>query len=446
MSHYVERPRFSCALGGALETITSLPDTIPIIHAASGCGGNLFAAQQAGGFYGSGYCGGLSMPSSNVSENEIIFGGDDRLKEQIQSTLEILEAKLFVVVTGCMTEIIGDDPKAVANQFRNQEKTIVVTNTGGFRGNSYKGYDLVLQTLFTDYVPKTTIKIDKLVNIWGIVPGHDPFFRGDLEEIKRLLKLLGIRANTFFSYDETLENLYTSAEASLNLIFSRVYGIEAAKTFQEKHGTAYVVEDIPVGPSATEEFLYRIAGHFGIQTEIVTQAVTEEKSRYYRYIERVSDSYLDGDLQQYAIVISNSNYYYSFTRFLADDLGWIPELTVITDDLAEEQKETLREAFKDFETIKAPKLVFETDTSQIQARFTEGRQLYSDDRYVYTPSPLIVLGSTQDIDLADELKAKSLSVSYPIVDRAVLDKGYAGFRGGLHLFEDLLEVLLRGVK
>lgn len=72
---YIERPRFSCTLGGALQTITSLPGAVPIIHAASGCGGNLFSTQQAAGLYGSGFCGGLSMPSSNVSEKEIIFGG-----------------------------------------------------------------------------------------------------------------------------------------------------------------------------------------------------------------------------------------------------------------------------------------------------------------------------------------------------------------------------------
>ena len=34
---FIERPRFSCMLGGALATLTSLPRVIPIIHGAQGC-------------------------------------------------------------------------------------------------------------------------------------------------------------------------------------------------------------------------------------------------------------------------------------------------------------------------------------------------------------------------------------------------------------------------
>ena len=96
----IERPRFSCAMGGALSAINALPGVVPIIHAAAGCGGNLFSCQQMSGYLGAGYGGGLSMSSSNVTENEIVFGGESRLQEQIAHTLEVIEATLFVVVTG----------------------------------------------------------------------------------------------------------------------------------------------------------------------------------------------------------------------------------------------------------------------------------------------------------------------------------------------------------
>ena len=439
---FIDRPRFSCTLGGALQTITSLPGAVPIIHAAGGCGGNLFSTQQAAGAYGAGFCGGLSMPSSNVSENEIIFGGEERLKEQITNTLEMIEAELFIVVTGCMTEIIGDDPGTVLSQFADAPKPVLAVNTGGFKGTSYKGYDLVLQTLFTEYVPRALFKDKHLVNIWGIVPGLDPFFRGDLEEIKRLLGLLGIRANTFFSYDESLENLYQAGVASVNIVLSRVYGLEAARSFQEKHGTPFVVEDVPIGPQATIDFLYRMAKLLNVEEQWVDQVIAGENKYYYAYIERVADTYFDSDLQNYAIVVGNANYCYPVTRFLAEDIGWLPELAVITDSLAEDQKETLRLAFNDFSKIKAPKLVFETNAGEIQSHFAQDRKLYSVDRYLPVFSPLFVLGSTHELETANNLGAKFLSVSFPITDRAVLNKGYAGFRGGLRLFEDLLNVLL----
>jgi len=88
MSNFVERPRYFCALGGAMSTINALPDTIPILHAASGCAGNITWAQNGGsGLQVGGYCGGLSVPSSNVQEREVVFGGTERLREQIENTL-----------------------------------------------------------------------------------------------------------------------------------------------------------------------------------------------------------------------------------------------------------------------------------------------------------------------------------------------------------------------
>lgn len=438
---YIERPRFSCALGGALETITSLPGAVPIIHAASGCGGNLFGSQQLGGLYGAGYCGGLAMPSSNVSENEIIFGGEERLKEQITKTLELIEGEIFIVVTGCMTEIIGDDPNTVLNQLDQSDKPVLAVNTGGFKGNSYHGYDLVLEALFKKYVPVSPVKEKNLVNIWGLVPGQDPFFRGDLEEIKRLLALLGIKTNTFFGYDEAHENLRQAGRASANIVLSKVYGIEAAAAFEEKHGTPFTAEYLPVGAAASAEFLYRIAGFLGIDRRLAERVVDEEKKTYYAYIERVADVYLDSDLQHYAIVAANANYSYPVTRFLSEDIGWIPELSVITDSLTDAQKEVLENSYEGLNHFSG-QLVFEKDTSEIQRHFSVHRKLYSDERYFHNLSPLFILGSSFETALADDLKAKSLSISFPVLNRAVLDKGYAGFRGGLHLFEDILNVIL----
>jgi nitrogenase molybdenum-iron protein beta chain len=440
--NYVERPRFSCALGGALETITSLPGVAPVIHAASGCGGNLFGAQQAGGLYGAGYCGGLSMPSSNVAENEIIFGGVERLTEQIESTLELVDARLLFIVTGCMTDIIGDDLRAAINPCLGRGTDILALHTGGFRGNSYKGYDLTLQTLFTEYTVKTVRTQADLVNVWGLAPAHDPFFRGDLENVKHLLALLGLRANTFFTYDETLSNLKNAGAARLNIVLSPVNGLGAAAAFQEKHGVPAIVVDLPIGAGAAERFLYTIAAALGLEKKIAAKAVGAEKDRYYRYIERVSDSYTDMDLQQYFLTVANSTYAAPLTRCLAEDFGWLPELTVVTDLLDEDEQEKVRAGFRDFRFTPAPRLVFETDASQIQRHFTGAQRPYRQERYYDAPAPLFVLGSSQEAELATRLGAKYLSVSYPLNDRAVLSCGYAGFRGGLRLFEDLLYALI----
>ncbi|HEY9061811.1 MAG TPA: nitrogenase component 1 [Pseudobacteroides sp.] len=256
MSKFVDRPRYLCALGGAIGTLNALPGVIPILHAAAGCGGNISNALNGGGGYsGSSYCGGQALPSSNVYENEIVFGGEARLEEQIENTLKVIDGELYFVVTGCMVEMIGDDTASVVKRFNRSNKTVLSSDTGGFKGNSYKGYDLVLETLFRDYVEKSDEKEPGTVNLFGIVPVQDVFWKGNLNELKRIISKLGLKVNTFFGSNETLDNLKNAAKASLNIVVSDTFGSDAAKVFEEVHNVPYINAPLPIGAKATSEFV-----------------------------------------------------------------------------------------------------------------------------------------------------------------------------------------------
>ncbi|MDF2505717.1 nitrogenase component 1 [Clostridium sp.] len=442
---YIERPRFSCALGGALSTISALQKVVPIVHATAGCGSNLFGAYMGGsGFWGSGYCGGGSVPTSGITENDIVFGGSSRLTQQIETTLELIDADLFIVTTGCMTEIIGDDVEAVLRNFKDSQVPILSLETGGFRGNSYNGYEGVLEKLFIDYSNKTAKKTKNLVNILGVVPALDPFFRGDLVEIKRLLEKLGLEVNTFFTNDQTIDNLKDASEASLNIVLSRTYGISVAESLQEKHGIPYYVNELPIGPTATAEFLKDISKLLEIDNKKVEKLIENENENYYKYIERISDVYADSDFQHYAVVVGNANNTISITRFLHEDLGWIPKFSVITDELNDNQKKSLNEGFKKINGSKETELIYQTDASKIQEYLTNIIKPHKSEKYYDTLSPLFVLGSSWEKDFSKSVGAKTLTVSYPILNRAILDRGYAGYSGGLHLVEDLLDVIFTG--
>ena len=95
MAAWIERPRFTCSLGGAVAAVTALPKAIPVLHGPSGCAGNLAWTQAGGcGLQVGGYCGGLSMPGSNLQEREVVFGGTERLEEQLRHTLEVMDGDL----------------------------------------------------------------------------------------------------------------------------------------------------------------------------------------------------------------------------------------------------------------------------------------------------------------------------------------------------------------
>ncbi|MDR2184921.1 MAG: hypothetical protein LBO80_04555 [Treponema sp.] len=439
----IERPRFSCVLGGALATINALPKVIPIIHAAQGCGGNLFTAAYAGsGYHGSGYCGGQSMPSSNVTEQDIIFGGAERLEEEIKNTFELINAENFIVVTGCMTEIIADDVAGVVRNFQNDNHSIFFVETGGFKGNSYDGYEKIMSGLFGHLADFSNKKDETLVNILGIIPAYDPFFRGDLEEIKRILTKLGLRVNTFFTPDQTISNIKSAGSAALNLVFSRSYGVDLAEKIKNESGVPFFIADLPIGALAAEKFLKQLAEYITIPEKTLNAVLEEENSIYYSYVDKIIDIYADMDFRQNAVIVSNSNGAVPFSRFVYHELGWNPEYVYVTDSLSGIKEKRITEAF-DAAGIPDASLVFETGTAAIKKSFFTALPQFCPEKYFDGFSPAYILGSSLEKDFAVSLQAALLTISFPILNRLIADKSYAGWRGGLHLIEDIASSLLQ---
>lgn len=445
MSKFVERPRYSCALGGALSTLRAIPRAIPIIHASSGCGHNLHNATNAGSAYlGGGYCGATSLPSTNVTEKHIVFGGEDRLKEQIQSTLEIMDGDIYVVVTGCMVEMIGDDVESIVKDFAGVEKPIIAVSTPSFKGNSYYGYDLLLEGLIKQYIEPKKEKIEKQVNILGIVPGEDIFWKGNLKEIKRILRLIGIKANTLFGEGEDLNDIKNSANASLSIVLSEVYGKKAAETYKEVHNIPYITTQIPIGYIQTEKFIRKIGEHFNISKRAINKALENERNIYYDYFERFLDIYTDADLQRYAVIVGDANYAPSLSRFVSDELGWLPKLAVVTDLLNENEKNIVAKQFEGFESGLETTVRFDSDTSSVKKYVREVWEPNKNQRYYDSMEPIVVIGSIFEKDLAASINAPLVTVSYPITNRIVLNRSYIGFNGGLTLTEDILSSLITG--
>jgi nitrogenase molybdenum-iron protein beta chain len=442
MVKFVEKPRFICALGGAVAAVNALPGAIPVLHSASGCGGGINNAINAGaGYLGAGYCGGLAAPSSCIQENEIMFGGEDRLEEQLKNTIELIAGDLYVILTGCMAEIVGDDVNAVAGKFEDVE--ILTVSTGGFKGNALYGYNLVLEALFKKTVKKSEKKTAKKVNVWGIPPAFDVFWEGNLIEIKRLLEKLGLNVNTFFT-GESLEDIKNAGDAELNIVLSDVFGIEAAKVFEEEHGTPFISLNIPIGFAATEDFLLKVAEQLELDKNTVEKVINDERALYFKYFQRTIEVYNDFDFQRYGLIVADANYAIALTFFIVKELGWIPELIMVTDILSDDEKDIVIKKIVEIEESLKDKLYFDTDTSQAQVYLSKNWPQNNGERYYRTLTPAFVLGSTFDKQLADGIGAGFLSVAFPISNRVILNRGYSGYNGGLRLTEDIFSVLVAG--
>jgi nitrogenase molybdenum-iron protein beta chain len=441
MNDFVERPRAPCALGGALAAISSLPDVIPIVHTAAGCGGNLMNSVAMGaGYLGTSYCSGPSAPSSAITETEIVFGGNERLREQIASTLKLIEGKLYIAATGCMTEMIGDDAEGAVSEFAD-EAPIIAISTPSFKGDSYVGYEILLDGIFNKWLQKSGETNPKLVNVFGVVPGYDPFFRGDLEEIERIGARLGVTVNTFFSSTQTFDNITSAPSAALNIIFSRTRCRAFAEKFAERFGTPYWVTDLPVGPEAADNFIRELSAKLNVDSTTIESVIESENKWYYRYFERTVDSYADGELRHYGVTVTNSNYAIPLNKYLYHELGWVPIDAFVTETLTDEQKAAVLEGFARLPV----KPQFEGSAIKIARAIVQNHPENRGQRYFDSLTPLYIVGSAYEKQTAAKRGARYLAVSFPAYDRVIVTNGYAGYRGGLRLYEDLIGQIM-GVK
>ncbi len=447
MASFIEKPRFSCPLGGAMATVNALPKAVAILHASQGCGGNSNGAiMQGAGHLGSGYCGGASVPASGIGEQQIVFGGVARLEEQLESTLEVIDADLFVVITGCTAEIIGDDIESVLRNYRaasaDGRPPLVHASAAGFKGNAYFGYDSVLQALFRDYVVPAPNKKKGKINLWGVTPAFDVFWEGNLIELRRVLEGIGLEVNTFFTKQDTLADLRGAGDAELNIIVSPVNGVAAAQVFKQVHGVDHFITDLPIGVKATAAFVRDVTKRLKLNSKRVEAFLATEKDAYYHFFDRISDSYADLDFQRYLVIVADTTYAVSLASFATNELGWLPKLVAVTDPTDDEDRQAIVRRFDGGLPDPDQTVVFETDSSQISSHLFERWPKPDGSKYYQPFSPAFVIGSRLDKEFADSVGAGHLSVTYPISNRFVLNRGYAGFRGALHLVEDVFSVLV----
>jgi nitrogenase molybdenum-iron protein beta chain len=449
MSNIIDRPRFDCAIGGALALIRAIPRAVPIVHASIGCAYNYYIGGNAGaGYLGGGYCGATSIPSSNVAEKEIVFGGEGRLEEQIRTTVEVVDGDIYVVLSGCMVEMIGDDIRSVSEQLDLQEGAapVLAVPTPSFKGNSHHGYDQTLELFAREYITNQAQKISKKVNVFGIIPGNDVFYKGNLKVIKRLLALIGVEANTLIGEGETLADIKGAGDASLNIILSDVYAPLAQKAFKDLHGIPSIREQLPVGFLQSERFLKNVASALQIEAAaaLVEATLKAEGETYFDYFERLSDSYNDFDFQRYAVIAADSNYAPALSEYVSDELGWIPHLTLITDPVTQPEEKALRARFENYASGLKPKVFFDPNSASLRHYLADSWERNRNHVYYEPLGPLVLFGSSFDKDLAEESGYPFLNISFPVTSRVIFNRAYAGISGGLTLAEDIFALIVAG--
>ncbi len=333
MSHHLEGSRNSCALHGALQLFEAIEGVIPVIHSTSGCGVQhyLGVTRLSGGNDP------FSSPpvsSSNIAEKHVVFGGGSRLREQLKNTVKVVQGDLYAIVTGCSTEMVGDDIPAMAREGREQDWPVVYANTPGFSGDVHHGYHLAVKALIEQLpgIWKRTGEFQtRMVNVWGIIPNQDPFWRGNLQELGRLLEGIGLVPNLLLGSEQGIAAWKQIPEAALNLVLSH-WGKLPAGLLEQLYGTpSIILEGVPVG-SAAVPLLRRLTEQLKLDQIRSEEFITREESLLNHQFARLADSYYRAGFQREFVLVGESAQVAGIGEFLGKSFGLLPRMLIITDN------------------------------------------------------------------------------------------------------------------
>jgi nitrogenase molybdenum-iron protein alpha chain len=200
--------------------------------------------------------------STDMQEDQIIFGGEKKLKKAIEEAIEMFHPKAIGIFSTCPVGLIGDDVHAVA---RDMEEKYPDVNIFGFSCEGYKGvsqsagHHVANNKVFTDVVGLLDLpKEGKFrVNLLG-----EYNIGGDAFEIERIMDECGFTLHSTFSGNSEYEEFASAHTADLNVVMCHRSINYLAEMMDKKYGIPWFKINF-IGANATAKSLRKMAEYFG---------------------------------------------------------------------------------------------------------------------------------------------------------------------------------------
>ncbi|MBI5585495.1 MAG: nitrogenase molybdenum-iron protein alpha chain [Deltaproteobacteria bacterium] len=200
--------------------------------------------------------------STDMQEEEIIFGGEKKLKKAIEEAIELFHPKAIGIFSTCPVGLIGDDVHAVA---REMEEKYPGVNIFGFSCEGYKGvsqsagHHIANNKVFTDVVGQLEAPKEGTfrLNILG-----EYNIGGDAFEIERITEKCGFTVHSTFSGNSEYDEFASAHTADLNVVMCHRSINYLAEMMEKRYGIPWFKINF-VGAGATAKSLRKIAAYFG---------------------------------------------------------------------------------------------------------------------------------------------------------------------------------------
>ena len=305
----------ACVYCGARVVLNPITDAYHIVHGPIGCAsytwdirGSLTSDSEVF----------RNSFSTDLREQDIIFGGEKKLEGAIEEIVKTYKSELIFVYATCVVGVIGDDIDAVCrNMSEKHGIKIIPVKSSGFAGNKSTGYKAACNAIL-DLVEdgdEPIVKSKTKVNYMG-----DFNLAGEIWILTDYLKEIGLEVETKITGDSTFRELKNAKNSALNIVQCAGSMIYLAKEFEDRYKIPFIrisffgIEDTIMSLRTIASTMSEITGDKNIitKTEFFIERKLEEignKLDFYR--NRLKDKkaagYVGGGVKAISLIKQSSD-------------------------------------------------------------------------------------------------------------------------------------------
>ncbi|MDD3619856.1 MAG: nitrogenase component 1, partial [Desulfobulbaceae bacterium] len=373
----------------------------------------------------------ISAATSSFTEGASVFGGQANLLQAIDNIFSVYDPEVIAVHTTCLSETIGDDLKQIRIKAEKEGripagKTVLGANTPSYVGSHVTGFSNMVKSMAG--LAEPTGKKNGKVNV---IPGWvEPC---DMEELKRLMSLIGVRfimfpdtsgvlngplSGEYAMFPEggvTVRELRSAGDSIGTLALGEWCSADAARWLDARHKVPCSVLDMPFGLAATDRFIDALRTIAGVS---IPEQVSHERGQL---VDMISDMHQYFYSRKVALA-GDPDQLISMTEFLVS-LDMCP-VHIVTGTPGRKFEERIREI-----TGEVP------CTVNVRA----GGDMFLLHQWIKNEPVDLLIGNTYCKYIARDEDIPLVRWGFPILDR----QGHqyfptVGYKGGLRILEKIL--------
>ncbi|MCK9874978.1 nitrogenase iron-molybdenum cofactor biosynthesis protein NifE [Frankia sp. Ag45/Mut15] len=220
-----------CTFDGAMITLVPIVDSAHLVHGPIACAGNSWDSR---GSLSSGptlYKHGFT---TDMTENDVVLGGEQRLFDTICEIVERYAPPAVFVYSTCVTAMIGDDLGAVcASAAEHTGVPVIPVEAPGFLGNKNLGNKIAGQALL-DHVIGTVEPEDAGAFDINLIGEYN--IAGELWDVLPVLNRLGLRLRACISGDARYRDVAAAHRAKATMVVCSRALLGLARGLEDRYG------------------------------------------------------------------------------------------------------------------------------------------------------------------------------------------------------------------